>query len=57
MTFFCRIAPDQRHRTKRDTGTPEPAGDTESLRQARDKTIISTIKREARKFCENGGGM
>jgi len=57
MTLLCRIAPDQRHRTRRDTGTPEPDADKESLRQAGDKTIISTIKQEARKFCENGGGM
>jgi len=55
--LFCRIAQDQRHRTRRDTGAPEPAGDKESLRHVGDKTIISTIKREARKFCENGGGM
>lgn len=55
--FFHRIAPDQRHRTRRDTEAPEPAEDKESLRQAGDKTIISTIKREARKFCDNGGGM
>jgi hypothetical protein len=57
MIIFCRIAPDHIHRIRRDTEAPEPEGNKESLRQAGDKTIISTIKREARKFCENGGGM
>ncbi|GFG40191.1 hypothetical protein Cfor_09779 [Coptotermes formosanus] len=51
------IAPDHRHRIRRDTEAPEPEGNKESRRQAGDKTIISTIKREARKFCENGGGI
>jgi hypothetical protein len=42
---------------KRATEAPEADGSKESPRQAEHKTIINTIKREARKFCENGGGM
>jgi hypothetical protein len=52
-----RIAPDHRHRSKRDAEASAPHGDKETPRKTRDETIISTIKREARKFCENGGGM
>jgi hypothetical protein len=52
-----RIAPDHRHRSKRDAETSNPDEDNKQPRQARDKTIINTIKREARKFCENGGGV
>jgi hypothetical protein len=52
-----RIAPDYRHRSKRNAETSNPDGDKEQPRQTRDKTIVNTIKREARKFCENGGGV
>ncbi|KDR20342.1 hypothetical protein L798_05509, partial [Zootermopsis nevadensis] len=41
----------------RDTKAPEANGTEESRRQTEDKTIVSAIKREARKFCDNGGGV
>jgi hypothetical protein len=52
-----RIVADHRHRSKRDAEASNTDGDKEHTRQTRDETIINTIKREARKFCENGGGV
>ncbi|XP_069673128.1 uncharacterized protein spz6 [Periplaneta americana] len=51
------IAPDYSQRNKREADNTESENATESPRESDDKTFVNTIKREARKFCENGGGV
>ncbi|KAJ9594903.1 hypothetical protein L9F63_013802, partial [Diploptera punctata] len=53
----AKISSDNRQRMKREAESKKPEEPEESARRAEDQTIINSIKREARKFCDNGGGV
>ena len=57
VSVMYRISQDRRQRTKREAEEKKPEESQETPRHGEYSTIINTIKRESRKFCDNGGGV